>query len=142
MRFRRADLPGILVAALAPAGLYVLVIAALGLWQHEGTPLLSVIATVVAVVLGVLATFTRFVRHWRVVVALFVATILDVALVIALQRTGHDWTAPALVLKLAGAALFLAANGAIAYEVVDWGVLPLLDRRARRSAHATNPADA
>lgn len=141
MRFKRADLPSIAIAALAPAVLFTLVVAALQLWRHEGTPLLSIIASTVAIGGGLLATLTQYVHHWRRVGIIAVLFVLDVAAVMVLQRTGNDWTLFALALKAGGAVLFLAAKGAIGWDVVDFGLLPILDRRAAARA-ARNAARA
>jgi len=142
MRFTRADLPGIALAGLAPAALYVLVVAAFDLWRHEGTPLLSALAIVVAFAAGIsLGALARFVRHWSVVGGLVAAMGLDVAGVIVLQRTGQDGTVLATALKLGGVGFSLAANAVIAYDVIDRGLLPILDRRAaHRATHRAGRA--
>jgi hypothetical protein len=136
MRFARADLPGIVLAGLAPVGMFLLFLDMFGLWEHRGTPLLSILALALAGSGGLLAAFTRFVHHWRVVGGLITLLVLDALAVLAVQRAGLDTTVLANVLKLAGGVLFLAANGAIVWEVVDFGLLPILDRRAARRAAA------
>ena len=142
MWFKRADLPGIALAGFAPAALYLLVVAAFDLWHHEGTPLLSALAIVIALGAGItLGALARFVRRWRIVGGLVAAISFDVAGVLVLQRTGQDGTVLATTLKLGGAGLFLAANAVIAYDVIDWGLLPIIDRRAaRRATHRAERA--
>lgn len=135
MRFKRSDLPGILIAVLAPVGLTVLFLTAFDVWHHEGTPLLGFMATNIAIGGGIAAAFSRFVRKWDAAFACFAILIALVAAVIWAQRAGEDGTALATALKWAAVIDFLVLNVVVLGQVVSGGLLPILDRRdARRRA--------
>ena len=134
MRFKRADLPGFAIAVLAPVGMMILILAAYRLWHHEGSPVLGAAAANLALGAGLLAAFSRFFRHWPLLLGLVLLLALDIAAVIVMQRSGNDHTAAATALKLLGVALFLALNAAALLDVLNEGVNPLLVRRDRRIA--------
>ena len=141
MRFKRADLPGIAIAVLAPPALLLLLLASYEIWDHRGTPLLSFMATNFAIAVGVAAVFTRFIRNWSVPVALLVVMAAVVAAVNVAQRTGNDGAAWATALKWIGVGDFLLLNAVIGYQVMVNGLLPVLDRRAAlRAAEAAAEA--
>ena len=140
MRFKRSDQPGILIALLAPVGLTALFFTAFEIWDHEGTPLLGFMAVNIAVVGGIAAAFSRFIRSWDVPLALFAILIGLTLAVIWAQRSGNDGTALATGLKWAGVIDFLLLNLVVLGQVVSGGLLPILDRRdARRRASARGP---
>ncbi|MSQ42419.1 MAG: hypothetical protein EXR65_05225 [Dehalococcoidia bacterium] len=134
MRFKRGDLPGIVIAALAPAGMVVLILAAYGLWQHEGSPVLGGAAANLALGAGLLAAFSRFIRRWNVLIGLLLALALDIAAIVFAQRSGNDHTALATGLKLLGVALFLGVNATAAIDLLVHGLNPVLVRRDERIA--------
>ena len=137
MRFKRSDLPGILVALAAPVALTALFFTAFDVWHHEHTPLLGFMAVNIAVGGGVAAAFSRFIRNWDAPIALLLILIGVVLAVIWIQRTGNDGTALATGLKWAGVIAFLLLNAVVLVQVLSAGVLPILDRRdARRRAAA------
>ena len=68
MRFHRSDLPGIIFAILAPAGMMLLILASYQIWDHHGTPLLGMIAGNIAIGAGLLAAFSRFIHKWDVII--------------------------------------------------------------------------
>ena len=132
MRFQRGDLPGILIAALGPAAVMAIVAVGYDLGHHEGTPLLAVLATGIAVSGGLLAAFTRFIVHWRLPAALLALLLLDAAAVLVLQRTGDDGTPLATALKVLGVLLFLALNAVALFEIANEGLTPVIERREAR----------
>ncbi len=134
MRFKRSDLPGILIATLAPAGLFWLLVVSFGLEQHHGTPLLGALSGNIAGGAGVLAVLSRFVRRWDRVVGAVVLLIACVAGVILLQRTGNDGGAFATSLKLGGVLLFMVINLFVVLDVLVYGLNPSLQRRDARLA--------
>lgn len=137
MRFKRSDLPGILIALLAPVGLTALFLTAFDVWHHEGTPLLGFMAVNIAIGAGVAAAFSRFIRSWDVPIALFTILIGLVLAVLWMQQAGEDGTTFATILKWAAVIDFLLLNLAVVLQVLSNGVLPILDRRdARRRAAA------
>lgn len=134
MRFKRSDLPGILIATVAPALLFWLLVRAFALEDHHGTPLLGALSGNVAAGAGVLAVLSRFVRHWERVLAAFVLLAGCVVGVFVLQQTGDDGSSFATALKLAGVLLFLVINVFIVLDVLVHGLNPSLQRRDARLA--------
>ncbi|MSQ29465.1 MAG: hypothetical protein EXR68_03125 [Dehalococcoidia bacterium] len=134
MRFKRSDLPGILIATVAPALVFWLLVRSFGIQHHHGTPLLGALSGNIAGGAGILAVFSRFVRHWDRVVIAVLLLILAVVGVLILQRTGHDGTAFATSLKLSGALLFGVINLFIILDVLVHGLNPSLQRRDARLA--------
>lgn len=135
MRFKRSDLPGILIATLAPAALFSLIVVSFGLQHHHGTPLLGALSGNIAGGAGVLAVFSRFIRRWDRVIGALVLLIACVVGVILLQETGHDGGALATTLKLGGVVLFLVINLFVILDVLVHGLNPSLQRRDARLAH-------
>lgn len=143
MRFKRADLPGIAIATLAPPALFLLFLASYETWDHRGTPLLSFMATNIAIGAAVAAVFVRFVRRWELPLALLVVLAVVVVAVNVVQRTDNDGTALATALKWIGVLDFLLLNLALGYQMLTNGLLPVLDRRsARLAAEAEAAAEA
>lgn len=134
MRFKRSDLPGILIATVAPAGLFWLLVVSFGLEHHHGTPLLGALSGNIAGGAGVLAVLSRFVRRWDRVVGALALLIASVVGVIALQQTGNDGGAFATSLKLGGVLLFLLINLFVVLDVLVYGLNPSLQRRDARLA--------
>lgn len=134
MRFKRSDLPGILIATVAPALLFWLLVRSFGLEHHHGTPLLGALSGNVAGGAGVIAVLSRFVRRWDRVVIPLVLLAGCVAGVLVLQRTGDDGSSSATALKLAGVLLFGVVNVAVVLDVLVHGLNPSLQRRDARLA--------
>ncbi len=132
MRFKRSDLPGILIATVAPAALFTLLVVSFNLQHHHGTPLLGALAGNVAGGAGVIAVLSRFVRRWKRVVIALVLLIACVLGVILLQQTGNDGGAFATSLKLSGVLLFLVINLFVVLDVMVHGLNPSLQRRDAR----------
>jgi hypothetical protein len=137
MRFHRSDVPGLLIATLGPVGLTLLFLAAFDTWDHHGTPLLGAMAANLAVGGGLLAAFTRFIRNWDVILGLLLALVLSVGTVIGLQQTGDDGTALATTVKWVGVVSFLALNVVVTLQIINNGLIPMLNRiEARRAAES------
>ena len=134
MQFKRADLVGILFAALAPVGAMVLFLAAFEAWGHHGTPLLGFMAANIAIAIGLMAAFTRFIRSWDMVAGSFGVLVLLVITVILMQRTDNDGTAIATFVKWAALIDFLVLNIAIGWQVLSNGLMPVVYRRDARIA--------
>ena len=137
MRFHVRDIPGLLIAAAAPAAMMVLVLAIYDIWDHHGTPLLGALAAHIAIGAGLLAAFSRFIRNWDLVVALFGAMALAIFLVILLQQIGHEELSLVTPLKWVAVIAFLLLNVVIPLEYINNGLIPVLNRRdARRAAES------
>jgi len=137
MRFHRSDLPGFLIAVLGPVGLMLLFLASFETWEHHGTPLLGAIAGNLAVGGGLLAAFTRFIRNWDLILGLLLALVISIGVVIGLQQAGEDGTAFATTLKWVGVVAFLGLNVVIPLQIINNGVIPILNRNeARRAAES------
>lgn len=134
MRFTWSDLPGLLIATLVPVALTLLLFESYDLWDHEGTPLLSALASNVAIAVGVAAVFIRFVRNWDAVAVPAVVLTIAVVVVLVLQQTDND-NAGATAMKWVAIFSFLVLSLVIGYQVLVNGLIPVLNRRdARRAA--------
>jgi len=142
MRFTRNDLPGLLIAALAPPGAMLIFLASFDVWDHHGTPLLGFMAANLAGGVATIAAFTRFVKNWDIVVALIGAMMAAIAGVIWAQQSGHDGTSAATALKWVALVSFLLVNAAVVLQVLVNGLLPVMDRRAARKRAALEAAEA
>ena len=142
MRFTRADLPGLVIAALAPPAMMILFFASFEAWNHQGTPLLGGMATNIALPAGIIGAFSRFVRHWDFIIVLVGAILACVVGVNYAQHSGNDDTFFSTLLKLIGVLAFLLLNAAFGYEILKHAILPMLDRRDVRVAAAREAAKA
>lgn len=137
MRFKRSDLPGFIMAIAAPPLLFLVFLASFDVWQHKGTPLLGFMATNIAGAGATLAIFARFIKKWDVALILVTILLACVAGVIWAQQTDNDGTAFATTLKWVALVDFLIINLVLGLQVLQNGLLPVLDRRdARRAAAA------
>ncbi len=136
MRFHKSDLPGLLIATLAPAGLMLLFLASFEVWEHHGTPLLGAMAGNIAVGGGLIAGFSRFIRRWRVPILGFVLILSAVAVVNALKLSGDDGTAISTLFKWLGVVGFGIFNVSVALQILTNGLIPALNQRAARAARS------
>jgi hypothetical protein len=142
MRFTRNDWPGLLIAALAPAGGFLIFLASFDVWQHHGTPLLGFMAGNLAGGVATIAAFTRFVKSWDLILAFIGTMLAAIAGVIWAQQTGNDGTAVATLLKWIGLIAFLLVNLAVILQILVNGLFPVMDRRAARKRAAQEAAQA
>ena len=138
MRFKRSDAPGMLIAAIAPVLLLWLFLNAFDVWHHHGTPLVGFMAGNFAIGGGILAAFSRFVRRWDAPIAALGVLLLIVLAIVWAQHSGNDGTALATGLKLAALVDFLVLNLLVALQVIENGLIPVLDRRDARRRAALN----
>lgn len=134
MRFKRSDLPGILIATVAPALLFWLLVRAFGLEHHHGTPLLGALSGNIAGGAGTFAVLSRFVRHWDRVIVTLALLAACVAGVLVLQWTGNDGSSFSTALKMAGVLLFGVINLLVIWDALVHGLNPILQRRDARLA--------
>ena len=132
MRFKRADLPGLVTAVAAPALLTLLFLRTFEVWDHRGTPLLGFISTNIAVAVGLMAVFTRFVRNWDWPMAFLLILAGAVGGVLWAQGSGNDGSAFATTMKWVALLAFALVNLSIGLQVLVHGLLPVLDRRSAR----------
>jgi NAD/NADP transhydrogenase beta subunit len=140
MRFRRADLPGLALATLAPPLMVILFLASFEAWDHQGTPLLGGVASNVALPAAIIGAFSRFVKSWDLIVVLLGVILACVIGVNWAQRTGNDDELISTLLKLTGVATFMLLNAAFGYQILKNAILPILDRRDARTAAARDAA--
>ena len=135
MRFKRSDIPGFVIAVVAPPLLTLLIFNSWELWHHRGTPLLGTVAANFGILVGLLAVFSRFVRNWDVPIVIGFALGTIVFVILWIQRMGFDHTPTATTLKWLALLTFFALNASIGWQVLTYGLTPVLDRRdARRAA--------
>ncbi|MCC6236329.1 MAG: hypothetical protein IT299_01995 [Dehalococcoidia bacterium] len=142
MRFNRADLPGILIAGLGGPLMMILFFASFETWHHQGTPLLGGIAQNVALPAGIIGAFSRFIRKWDPILLLLGVIAACVIGVNIAQRTGNDDELMSTVLKLGGVLTFFLLQGVILVQMLQYGILPILDRRDARKAAEKEAAGA
>lgn len=137
MRFKRADLPGFIMAMAVPPLLFLVFLASFDVWEHKGTPLLGFMATNIAGAGATLAIFSRFIKKWDFALVLVAILLAAVAGVIWAQQTDNDGTAFATTMKWVALIDFMIINLVLGLQVLQNGLLPVLDRRdARRAAAA------
>jgi hypothetical protein len=136
MRFKRADLPGLLIATLAPVGLFMILVASYDLWRHHGTPLLGFLSVNIAVGGGIIGALSRFIRNWDLALGSLVLLLAMASGVLILQRTGNDGTALATSMKFGGLIAFGLLNVVIIQQLLVNGLNPILVRRDARAAAA------
>lgn len=135
MRFKRSDLPGFIMAMAVPPLLFLVFLASFDVWDHKGTPLLGFMATNIAGAGATLAIFARFIKKWDFALILVALLLACVAGVIWAQQTDNDGTAFATTLKWVALIDFMVINLVLGLQVLQNGLLPVLDRRdARRAA--------
>jgi hypothetical protein len=134
MRFKRADLPGIAIAALGPPAMMILFFASFEAWHHQGTPLLGGMATNIAIPAAIIGAFSRFIRSWDLIIILLAVILACVAGVNVAQRTGYDDELISTLMKLLGVLAFLLLNAVFGYQILVSAILPILDRRDARIA--------
>ena len=134
MRFSRSDLPGLALAVLIPPALVYLFLAAFELWHHEGTPVIPMVASNVAIPAAIFGVFSRYFRHWDLIIGLLVVMVAAIAGVNWAQRTGNDGTAIATTLKWIGVVDFMIINLVMVVEILNYVVAPWLNRRDERRA--------
>ncbi|HRC63172.1 MAG TPA: hypothetical protein PLX85_08135, partial [Dehalococcoidia bacterium] len=106
-------------------------------WHHQGTPLLGFMATNIAGAVATLAIFARFIRNWDIPLILLAVLAAAVAGVIWAQQSDNDGSGFATTLKWIALVDFLLLNLALGLQVLQNGLLPVLDRRDARKAAAT-----
>src|SRR3546814_11053188 len=116
MRFKRNDLPGILIATLGPVALMFLLLTSFQLWHHHGSPILGMLSVNIAVGGGLIGAFSRFIKARDAVVGLLLALVLCVVGVLALQASDNDGTTAATLLKLVGVVTFMEIGRASVRE--------------------------
>lgn len=137
MRFKRSDLPGFIMATAAPPLLFLLFLRSFEVWHHQGTPLLGFMAANIAGAIATLAIFARFIKNWDIPLILLAILAAAVAGVFWTQGSDNDGSAFATTLKWIALVDFLLINLVLGLQVLQNGLLPVLDRRdARRAAAA------
>ncbi len=142
MRFNRADLPGILIAGLGGPLMMILFFASFETWHHQGTPLLGGMAQNVAMPAGIIGAFSRFIRKWDPIVVLLGVIAACVVGVNIAQHTGNDDELMSTLLKLGGVLTFFILQAVVLVQLLQYGLLPILDRRDARKAAEREAAGA
>jgi hypothetical protein len=134
MRFKRNDLPGILIATLGPVGLMFLLLTSFQLWHHHGSPILGMLSANIAIGGGLIGAFSRFIKARDAVVGILLALVFCVVGVLGLQASDNDGTTAATLLKLLGVVAFLVLNVVVIQQILSNGLNPVLVRRDERRA--------
>ena len=129
MRFKRADIPGLLIAVLGPVALFLLLLESYQLWHHHGSPILGILSANIAIGGGLVGGLWRFVKARDAVVGLALALALTIVGIFIMRGTGDDGSAFSTVLKLISVALFLGLNVVVIQQLLWNGLNPILQRR-------------
>jgi len=138
MRFHRSDLPGIIFAILAPAGMMLLILASYQIWDHHGTPLLGMIAGNIAIGAGLLGAFSRFIHKWDIIIISLLLIALSVIAILTFQELEYTSNIYYTLLKWVGVIGFLVFNVSVILQFLKNGVEPALNRRDERLAAKDN----
>lgn len=139
MRFKRNDIPGMLVATLGPVALFLLLLESYQLWHHHGSPILGMLSVNLAIGGGLIGAFSRFIKAKDTALGLLLALIFCALGVIGLQASGNDGVI-ANILKIAGILIFGILNVVVIWQILVYGVNPMLVRRDERAAAAEEQA--
>ncbi len=134
MRFKRADLLGIVVAAAIPAILSWVVFNGWGITHVHGNPIQGAIAGNVAAGAGLIAYLTRYVVHRRAFWTVVIGFVLCFVGVVWMQQTGSGSSGPATALKWLGILMFLGINVVLVIDVLWVAVNPYFVRLDERRA--------
>ena len=128
MKFTENDYIGIILAALAGPGIFLIILSAYDLWEHRHTPLLGFLAVNVAIGGGIIGAFSRFIKNKNRFLALIAFLILCVLAIKLLQWTGNSDSGFKLLFIWLGIIDFLLINAVIGWEFLANGLVPALDR--------------
>ena len=129
MRFKRADIPGLLIAVLGPVALFLLLLESYQLWHHHGSPILGILSANIAIGGGLVGGLWRFVKARDAVVGLALALALTIVGIFIMRGAGEGSSTLANVLKLVSIALFLGLNVVVIQQLLWNGLNPILQRR-------------
>ena len=138
MRFHRSDLPGIIFAILAPAGMMLLLLASYEIWDHHGTPLLGMLAGNIAIGAGLLAAFSRFIHKWGMIIVSLLLIVLSVIAVLTFQQLENTSNIYYTLLKCVGVFGFVGVNDSVILQFLNNGLEPALNRSDERLAAKDN----
>ncbi|MFL2635101.1 MAG: hypothetical protein ACJ0J6_04580 [Dehalococcoidia bacterium] len=136
MKFTKNDYIGILLAALAGPGIFLIILSAYDLWEHRHTPLLGFLAVNVAIGGGIIGAFSRFIKNKTRFLALIVFLILCILAIKILQWTDNSESGFKLLFIWLGIIDFMLINAIIGWEFLANGLVPRLDRMK-----ANNPTE-
>jgi protein-S-isoprenylcysteine O-methyltransferase Ste14 len=139
MRFKRSDIPGMVVAVVGPVALFFVLLESYQLWSHHGSPILGILSVHLAIGGGLLGGFARFIKARDTVLGLLGALVLCIVGVLGLQASGNDDTI-ASILKILGIIIFLILNVVVVWQILVYGLNPILVRRDERAAAAQEQA--
>ncbi|MFB0900885.1 MAG: hypothetical protein QMB22_02620 [Dehalococcoidia bacterium] len=129
MKFRKNDILGILLAAFAGPGLFLIIISAYDLWDHRHTPLLGFLATNLAIGGALIGAFSRYIKNIYRFISLIFILLLCVFIVKILQWSGNEESNLKLLFIWIGLIDFLILNVIVGWEFLSNGFVPAMDRK-------------
>ena len=132
MKFRKNDILGILLAAFAGPGLFLIIISAYDLWDHRHTPLLGFLATNLAIGGALIGVFSRYIKNIYRFISLIFILILCVLIVKILQWSGNEESNLKLLFIWIGLIDFLILNVIVGWEFLSNGFVPAMDRKKEK----------
>ena len=132
MKFTKNDYLGIILAALAGPGIFLIILSAYDLWDHRHTPLLGFLAVNIAIGGGIIGAFSRFIKNKIRLISLIMILILCVLAIKFLQWTDNGDSSFKLLFIWLGIIDFMLINAIIGWEFLANGLVPALDRNNER----------
>tara|TARA_B110000196_G_C21010227_1_gene597472 strand:- start:334 stop:780 length:447 start_codon:yes stop_codon:yes gene_type:complete len=132
MKFKKNDFLGILLAALAGPGMFLIILSAYDLWDHRHSPLLGFLAVNIAIGGGLIGAFSRYIKNVGRFLALLLLLLMFSLAVKVLQWTGNGDSGYKILFIWLGVLDFLILNLVVGWEFLANGLVPALDRKKEK----------
>ena len=132
MKFKKNDFLGILLAALAGPGMFLIILSAYDLWDHRHSPLLGFLAVNIAIGGGLIGAFSRYIKNIGRFLTLVLLLLTFAFAVKMLQWTGNGDSGYKILFIWLGILDFLILNLVVGWEFLANGLVPALDRKKEK----------
>jgi|TARA_B110000438_G_C15805794_1_gene647251 hypothetical protein len=132
MKFKKNDFLGIVLAALAGPGMFLIILSAYDLWDHRHSPLLGFLAVNIAIGGGLIGAFSRYIKNIGRFLTLVLLLLTFAFAVKMLQWTGNGDSGYKILFIWLGILDFLILNLVVGWEFLANGLVPALDRKKEK----------
>lgn len=132
MKFKKNDFLGIVLAALAGPGMFLIILSAYDLWDHRHSPLLGFLAINIAIGGGLIGAFSRYIKNIGRFLTLVLLLLTFAFAVKMLQWTGNGDSGYKILFIWLGILDFLILNLVVGWEFLANGLVPALDRKKEK----------
>lgn len=132
MKFKKNDFLGIVLAALAGPGMFLIILSAYDLWDHRHSPLLGFLAVNIAIGGGLIGAFSRYIKNIGRFLTLVLLLLTFAFAVKMLQWTGNGDSGYKILFIWLGVLDFLILNLVVGWEFLANGLVPALDRKKEK----------